>query len=520
MPKPVDVGSVLGGRYKVTGRVLASTAEDLVLDGIDQVLNRSVSILLASPANASQITASARELATGERAGSMQVLDLGISDDYTYLVTNRAPAADLLDLVIEQDQPYIEPFFTDTLGSEIFGQARSTEPTIHGDGAQKEDEKQPRKARFSGRSRSRNESHNGGGAARSDTASAGAETNAPRPPRSPPRTPAAKGEWTSQPTSLEGSPGESTPQDEPRVSIWKTEDYKSAKEPPRKAKREPETRRSESHFPAGAVIGAAAEPGPAIAGSGGTESAVGVVGARAYGDEEVHNNGADASPPPDTSRAGRRVRRGLIGILFAVLLTVAVVLSVSKLGTLFDTDPVADPQVTTSSSPTPSPTPSPTQTTKQVEPVPPEATSVLRLVPDNPQLNSGSDGELSKVIDNDPSTYWQSFVFANNTFGGLAQNMALVVELKEPSTINQVEIVQLNGSGGSFTVLVNDAPSLDGAEPVGQGSFTESTVAVTNSSDTAGRAQYVIVNFTQLPRLSGIQAQYPWGLRIAEIIVS
>jgi len=33
-------------------------------------------------------------------------------------------------------------------------------------------------------------------------------------------------------------------------------------------------------------------------------------------------------------------------------------------------------------------------------------------------------------------------------------------------------------------------------------------------------ASYVIINFTQLPRLSGVQAEYPWGLRIAEIAVS
>ena len=58
MPQPVNAGSVLGGRYKVTAQVLASAESDLVLDGVDQVLNRAVSILVAAPQNASQVSAS------------------------------------------------------------------------------------------------------------------------------------------------------------------------------------------------------------------------------------------------------------------------------------------------------------------------------------------------------------------------------------------------------------------------------------------------------------------------------
>ena len=49
MSHPIDVGSVLGGRYKVTATVLTSHDQDLVLDGVDQVLNRAVSILVAGP---------------------------------------------------------------------------------------------------------------------------------------------------------------------------------------------------------------------------------------------------------------------------------------------------------------------------------------------------------------------------------------------------------------------------------------------------------------------------------------
>ncbi|NUS35771.1 MAG: ABC transporter substrate-binding protein, partial [Pseudarthrobacter sp.] len=128
MSNPIDVGSVLGGRYKVTATVLASHDHDLVLDGVDQVLNRPVSILVAGPENTEQVAQSAREVATGERPGTVQVLDLGVTEAATYLITNHTSAADLLDLVVATNPPYVEPFFTDTLGSEIFGQPRSHEP--------------------------------------------------------------------------------------------------------------------------------------------------------------------------------------------------------------------------------------------------------------------------------------------------------------------------------------------------------------------------------------------------------
>jgi hypothetical protein len=83
------------------------------------------------PYNADQVAQSAREVATGERPGNVQILDLGVSDATTYLITNHTSAADLLDLVVASNPPYVEPFFTDTLGSEIFGQARSNEPEAY-----------------------------------------------------------------------------------------------------------------------------------------------------------------------------------------------------------------------------------------------------------------------------------------------------------------------------------------------------------------------------------------------------
>ena len=48
MSQPIDAGAMLGGRYQVTELVLTSADGDQVLSGIDQVLNRPVSILVGS----------------------------------------------------------------------------------------------------------------------------------------------------------------------------------------------------------------------------------------------------------------------------------------------------------------------------------------------------------------------------------------------------------------------------------------------------------------------------------------
>ena len=132
MPPPIDVGSILGGRYKVTGRILASAENDVILDGLDQVLNRPVSILVSAVENSANLTQSAREVATGVRTSNISILDLGVQDHATYLVAARTSPADLLDLVVPtepQEEVYQEPFFTDTLGTEIFGSARDAAPS-------------------------------------------------------------------------------------------------------------------------------------------------------------------------------------------------------------------------------------------------------------------------------------------------------------------------------------------------------------------------------------------------------
>ncbi|MEV7649827.1 ABC transporter substrate-binding protein [Arthrobacter sp. NPDC089319] len=506
MPQPVDVGMLLGGRYKVTAQVLASAEHDLVLDGVDQVLNRPVSILVSAPENASQVAMSAREIATGERASNVQILDLGNADGVTYLVTNEAQAADLLDLVIQRDGPYVEPFFTDTLGSEIFGQVRSTEPEPYED-EYEEYEDEPRqslrdrlnkldlpklgknapegtaKARF-GR-QPEGSASGAGAAAGAAAAAASAGAHVPPPPSAPP-APASASPATA-PVSRQvpaSRPAAAQPAAEkPRVSLWPEDDGDEAEA------------RSAAVFPAAA---------------------------RTSNQPEADDYEYDEYD--DEERNSPRSSKLLVGGLLAVLLVVAIVVAVSQLN-LFRGGPVANGSEAgneTGAASSPAETGAEEESAPAAEVVEPVIADLTRQVPDMQELDAENDGKLSEAVDGNPATYWASFQYVSDNFGGYAKNMALVVELEDPSSISSVVLTQLSGTGGNFSVLLNDEPTLDGANQVAQGSFTaqKTTIPVPEQDGAAPKAQYVLINFTQLPKLSNPMGGPPYGIRMAEIEVS
>ncbi|MCV7585565.1 hypothetical protein M3B32_005630 [Micrococcus luteus] len=133
MPQPIAVGAVLGGRYRITQHVVTSADQDMVFLGTDQVLNRRVTVLVASRKNATQVASSARELATGERTDDVQVLDLGLSEGRTYLIAGGDPDPDVLLGLAYPQELYVEPFQTDSLGSELFGESRTGDPHAYDD---------------------------------------------------------------------------------------------------------------------------------------------------------------------------------------------------------------------------------------------------------------------------------------------------------------------------------------------------------------------------------------------------
>ena len=341
MSNPIDVGSVLGGRYKVTATVLTSHDHDLVLDGVDQVLNRPVSILVAGPDNTEQVAQSAREVATGERPGTVQVLDLGVTEAATYLITNHASAADLLDLVVASNPPYVEPFFTDTLGSEIFGQARSNEPEPYDDD---EDEVDAGYINYADTHPSQVDPY----------------PTAPVLPAKPPVRPAAGAAAASPAAAASGHDAKATAahpvqpaQDadtgsgeppaggKPKVSLWSEDDYAQAGSTESSAETPEENAEPAVRKPS--RFARAAAPAAAV---GTAAAASGNAGSRADDDDE------------DESEREPRSMRWLVGGLLAVVLIGGLIFAVSNLGNLIPSGPQANttaPQATGDSSGEPTP---------------------------------------------------------------------------------------------------------------------------------------------------------------------
>lgn len=530
MSEPIEEGTVLGGRYRVTGLISSSEDQDLVLTGIDQVLNRQVSILVASQANAINVAESARGIAIGERISPVQVLDLGLSDGRTYLVANEIGPDQLLELVSPPPTtPYVEPFYTDTLGSEIFGESRQLEPEVYDDDeeyygtlhAGYEDRgKRSLLDRFADRFSQRRSERAPGAAGVAGVAAGealGPQTeeqsivDAPVEPAVEVEEPVTEQTFVAPPppTRAPSQP----PAQPPAISDEPADQPPAAPVAEEPAAEEPgEAPADESDKPATAPVAAAAAAAPAAA----------AAGASARPSSTPPQDPAYISEEPrdrEPSGSGRIV----IAALVAIVAVVAVVMALMSLNNQQD-PPVAggetSPAPTAAEGETTNPEESSPTSTETEEPtVTPNAVAVSRVVPDDPSLNAEYDGNLPLIIDGNNATTWNSYTFSTSNFGGYASNMAFVVELEEESDVSEVVISQSGGSGGAMEVLVSDTPDLASANRITTTNFTgpEITVSVSEEGKPV-KAQYVIVNVTELPQLQG--GNRPFGMRIAEIAVS
>lgn len=585
MAQPVDVGSVLGGRYKVTSRVLVSGEQDVVLDGVDQVLNRPVSILVAGPDNGDHLTQGAREVATGERHANLQILDLGSSEGTTYLIANQSPAADLLDLVVPSD-PYVEPFFTDTLGQEIFGMPRPEAPDnyrqydyVYEDDSpvEREANNEPaapparnvpsRPAAGSRQARpvaprppspvapalpvppapaaptapapnlpAASAGNRPPAPSRPNTAAPGSNGNLPpAPPAAPriiPTTAVSSAEYipTSFPESTPGRAPRTAPQPAqdqpagnrqatgqpsaprpaaksgepaaPKVTLWSDDDYGTADSEGAGHG----TGAPTSAMAAGAAAGASASDRRASSfPASARQTSVGF-------DEDVTDYEDDEENAPRTGG------RWLVGGVIAVLVVAALIFAVTTIGGgLFGNKPVAATTAGQSQSAAEQSASGSSAAQSPAAPVvAPVIGSVSRLVPDAPDMGKDYDSKLPATFDGNPGTFWQTLEFSNDNFAGLTSSVNLVVQLKQVSDIKTVTLTQLGGSGGSFKLLTNSQPSLDGAKDIGTGSFTAPDITLPAPQGT--KAQYVIISFTQLPKQQSFQT-YPYAAKIAEISI-
>ncbi len=457
MPQPIDVGSILGGRYKVTGRILASAENDVILDGLDQVLNRPVSILVSAVDNSEHLRQSARDVATGVRMSNVSILDLGVQDNSTYLIASRTTPADLLDLVVPTepaDEVYQEPFFTDTLGTEIFGSARAAAPSS---GAYVYDDDSPvTPARSSPK-------------VRQEPASAPPPTAAVERPARP----------AAAPLTVQKTPA--------KVTLWDDADYGFISDDKDEPSADAGSHRRGT-FPA-ELRGASDD----------------------YAEADAYEDDDDAANAPRISG------RWLTGAIVSVLLIGALIFAVQHVVGLFDGSNQAG-ATTSAAAPSNESTNAPTSDVpvepKPVAPVVTGLTDITAYASGVPNYGETYFPRLKDAIDGNKGTYWPTVEFSNAEFASMTDSINLVVELAEKSTISSVTINQLTGSGGQFNILTNDTPSLDGATKIGSGSFSAPEFTLTAAPGV--KAKYVIINFTQLPNLAPF-VTYPYGLKISEI---
>ena len=124
LSQQIPVGSVLGGRYEITAHIIITAESDMVLEGTDQILNRKVSVVVASPSRSALLEANSRALATNAR-GNIQILDLGITPEGSrYLVTSHTRPDTLLDTLLVENHALSNA--EDALGTEIFGDSESS----------------------------------------------------------------------------------------------------------------------------------------------------------------------------------------------------------------------------------------------------------------------------------------------------------------------------------------------------------------------------------------------------------
>ena len=200
-----------------------------------------------------------------------------------------------------------------------------------------------------------------------------------------------------------------------------------------------------------------------------------------------------------------------------ILVIAALIFAITNISSLFGGNNAANTPAKTTAGQSQTSTQTQSTSTKPVAPVvAPVITNVTLDTPGDEGLLAQFNDRLKNTFDNNAATYWPTLEFSNDSFANMTSSINLIVQLRANADINSVTIGQIGGTGGNVNILTNSTPSLTGATKIANSSFNAPNLTIKAPAGT--KAKYVILNFTQLPKLQPF-VTYPYGLKIAEITI-
>ncbi|KUO21432.1 protein kinase family protein [Streptomyces dysideae] len=152
------------------------------------------------------------------------------------------------------------------------------------------------------------------------------------------------------------------------------------------------------------------------------------------------------------------------------------------------------------------------------KPTPPASTPIA--ISSAHDFDPGGDGEekpgdIDKVYDNSPSTYWQTDYYLSADFGRLKSGVGVILDLGKVHEVGKVTVSFVGDTSVELLAASGDASSqptsFDAYTKVTEGSGT----SVTLSPDESLKSRYLLVWLTKLPQIDG-----EWRGRVADIKVT
>ncbi|MFD3498686.1 protein kinase family protein [Streptomyces sp. NPDC058676] len=128
---------------------------------------------------------------------------------------------------------------------------------------------------------------------------------------------------------------------------------------------------------------------------------------------------------------------------------------------------------------------------------------------------SEKPGDIDKVYDNSPSTYWQTDYYLSSDFGRLKPGVGVILDLGKVQEVGKVTVSFVGNTSVELRAASSDASS----EPTSFDAYTKVTegsgTTVTLTPDKSLKSRYLLVWLTKLPQIDG-----EWRGRVADVKVT